>query len=465
MICPECGKETSDAQAFCRQCGAFVRSQFGKVLPTGPLRPIRAATTGPLVQRVERDSLAQLDWAEIEALLLAEDDEWPEDESVFVPNEADEEPARAEIADEDFEDAQADDLIEQSLSGQIKREDVLAELETIEAEPAIHETKPADIPTPPVMIAVAPAASLEEQFLKTNPEMFAGIEPFIEPDITAASEPKAKRRWLATAAMILVPLAFFAGGIAVGIRSNEYVNAKLPAESDVPPVLSEAALPLAPSGMVYVPGGNFLMGSDVGDTISKPPHFVAVGPFFMDVTEVTNQQYAEFLNATGQVAPTSWKDGVYPETEANYPVTGVTWYEAAEYAAWKGKRLPTEAEWEFAARGPEGRTYPWGDEWDPTLANAGGQLKGLRPVGQGGASPFGIYDMSGNAWEWTSSDARSYPGGKEFPWSRLRLKIIRGGNWQSEPRSATTFFRGFYGAAGEREYNGTSFRCVKDLAK
>ena len=98
MICPECGKETSDAQAFCRQCGAFVRSQFGKVLPTGPLRPIRAATTGPLVQRVERDSLAQLDWAEIEALLLAEDDEWPEDESVFVPNETVEEPAPAAAA-------------------------------------------------------------------------------------------------------------------------------------------------------------------------------------------------------------------------------------------------------------------------------------------------------------------------------------------------------------------------------
>jgi serine/threonine-protein kinase len=267
------------------------------------------------------------------------------------------------------------------------------------------------------------------------------------------------------AAMVLVPIAFFVGGAAVGIRSSGYVNAQLPSESAVPPVLSEAAQPVAPTGMAYVPGGDFLMGSDEGDTISKPPHFTSVAPFFMDATEVTNQQYAEFLSATGEVAPPSWKDGVYPEAEANFPVTGVTWYEAAEYAAWKGKRLPTEAEWEFAARGTEGRAYPWGDEWDATLANAGGQTKGLRPVGQGGASPFGIYDMSGNAWEWTSSDARSYPAGKEFPSSRLRLKIIRGGNWQSDTRSATTYFRGFYGAAGEREYNGTSFRCVKDLAK
>jgi formylglycine-generating enzyme required for sulfatase activity len=464
MICPECGKETSNAQAFCRQCGAFVRSQFGKVLPTGPLRPIRAATTGPLVARVERDSLAQLDWAEIEALLLAEDDDWPEEESVFVPNEEDEAQPAADIAEGDFEDAQADDLIEQSLSGQIKREDVLAELEAVEEEQSIHETKPADV-TESIAIAPIQPASTDDQFLKTNPEMFAGIEPVRSKEVIVASEPKRYRRWLATAAMILVPLVFFAVGLAVGIRSNGYVNAPLPTESDVPPVLSEAARPIAPTGMVFVPGGDFLRGSDQGDTISKPPHFTSVAPFFMDTTEVTNQEYAEFLNATGEVAPPSWKDGVYPETEANFPVTGVTWYEAAEYAAWKGKRLPTEAEWEFAARGPEGRAYPWGDEWDAALANAGGQLKGLRPVGQGGASPYGIYDMSGNAWEWTSSDARSYPGGKEFPWSRMRLKIIRGGNWQSDPRSATTYFRGFYGAAGEREYNGTSFRCVKDLAK
>ncbi|HQU91432.1 MAG TPA: SUMF1/EgtB/PvdO family nonheme iron enzyme [Pyrinomonadaceae bacterium] len=460
MICPECGKETSNAQAFCRQCGAFVRSQFGKVLPTGPLRPIRAATTGPLVARVERDSLAQLDWAEIEALLLAEDDEWPADESVFVPNEEDETQSPPEFAGEDFEDAQADDLIEQSLSGQIKREDVLAELDEIEEEQSIHETKPADVSE---QITIAP--SPDEQFLKTNPEMFAGIEPVRAQEIAVTSELSPNRRWLATVAMFLVPLVFFAVGLAVGIRSNGYVNAPLPTESDVPPVLSEVARPIAPTGMAYVPGGDFLMGSDEGDTISKPPHFTSVAPFFMDTTEVTNQQYAEFLSATGEVAPPSWKDGVYPESEANFPVTGVTWYEAAEYAAWKGERLPTEAEWEFAARGPEGRVYPWGDEWDATLANAGGQLKGLRPVGQGGASPFGIYDMSGNAWEWTSSDARSYPGGKEFPWSRMRLKIIRGGNWQSDPRSATTYFRGFYGAAGEREYNGTSFRCVKDIPK
>jgi formylglycine-generating enzyme required for sulfatase activity len=285
------------------------------------------------------------------------------------------------------------------------------------------------------------------------------------PEVVVVESAPKRRRWLTALAMLIVPVLFFAGGIVVGIRSTEYLNLATPDETAVPPVASTPAPPVPPAGMAFVPSGDFLMGSDDGDSISKPPHFVTVAPFFMDVTEVTNGQYAEFVNATGQVPPPSWKDGVYPEAEANFPVTGITWYEAAEYAAWKGKRLPTEAEWEFAARGTEGRRFPWGDEWDPAMANVGGGSKGLRPVGQGGVSPFGMYDMAGNAWEWTSSDARSYPAGKEFPRSKMRLKIIRGGSWQSDERSATTYFRGYYGAAGEREYNGTSFRCVKDLPK
>lgn len=462
MICPECGRETSNEQAFCKQCGAYVRSQFGKVLATGPLVPIRAADTGPLVQQVAKDSLRELEWTEIEKFIIEEDKLWP-DETVFALN-TDDDTEVAPDAAAAFDDALADDDFELSLSGKIKRDDLVTEIEDGPAEAitpvegSVHATyRPDASQAVPHGLDAAPPDS----FLKTNPDMFVEA---------ASPEPKPLKRgrWrraLAVAALVLLPFAFFAGGVATGVKYADYVKYATPAETAVPPVSTEPPRPVPPTGMAFVPGGSFLMGSDDGDTISKPPHFVTVEPFFMDVTEVTNRQYAEFVNATGQVPPRSWKEGIYPEAEGNFPVTGINWYEAAEYAAWKGKRLPTEAEWEFAARGIDGRTYPWGDEWDASLANAGEQAKGLRPVGQSGASPFGIYDMAGNAWEWTASDARSYPGGKEFPWSRMRLKIIRGGSWQSGERSATTYFRGYYGAAGEREYNGTSFRCVKDLPK
>jgi formylglycine-generating enzyme required for sulfatase activity len=469
MICPECGRETSNEQAFCKQCGAYVRSQFGKVLSTGPLVPL-PAETGPLVRQVAKDSLAHLEWSEIEKLIIAEDNLWPA-ETVFALN-TDEEPEPDVEPVADFDDALAEDDLEQSLSGQVKREALqpeFAERQPVEAaiEDDPHATYTPDLVTPPPTV---PALPDSDTFLKTNPDMFAGvIAPELEPrvDLAPPPEPQSRkwRRILGVAALSLVPIAFFAGGMALGSYVADYTRYETPSETAVPPVAEELPRIIPPAGMTYVPGGSFFMGSNDGDTISKPPHFKSVEPFFIDTTEVTNAQYAEFIKATGQVPPRSWPEGVYPEAEANFPVTGINWYEAAEYAAWKGKRLPTEAEWEFAARGTDGRTYPWGDEWDASLANAGEDSKGLRPVGQGGVSPFGIYDMSGNAWEWTASDARSYPGGKEFPWSRMRLKIIRGGNWQSDERSATTYFRGFYGAAGEREYNGTSFRCVKDLPK
>jgi formylglycine-generating enzyme required for sulfatase activity len=460
MICPECGRETSNEQAFCKQCGAYVRSQFGKVLATGPLVPLaRAMETGPLVQQVAKDSLAQLEWAEIEKLIIAEDKLWP-DETVFAIN-TDDEP-EPETAPVDFEDALADDDLEQSLSGKVKREDLEAETAIAPtAEEALIEVDPHATYTPDMTLPPAVQESAKvDPFLKTNPEMFVEVAT-PEPELRSRNGQRA----FTIAAVALISIAFFVGGVATGVRFADYAKYETPPETAVPPVSTEAPRIIPPAGMAFIPGGSFLMGSDDGDTISKPPHFETVEPFFMDTTEVTNAQYAEFIKATGQVPPRSWKDGVYPEAQTNFPVTGITWYEAAEYAAWKGKRLPSEAEWEFAARGTDGRMYPWGDEWDSSLANAGEKANGLRPVGQGGVSPFGIYDMAGNAWEWTASDARSYPGGKEFPWSRMRLKIIRGGSWQSGERSATTYFRGFYGAAGEREYNGTSFRCVKDLPK
>jgi formylglycine-generating enzyme required for sulfatase activity len=215
-----------------------------------------------------------------------------------------------------------------------------------------------------------------------------------------------------------------------------------------------------PDGMVYVPGGTFKMGCDDGDDYERPGHEVTVKPFYIDRTEVTCEEYRKFLEATGHKPPESWSAADFPNGEAGKPVTGVTWDDAAAYAKWKNKRLPTEEEWEFAARGTDGRIYPWGNEWKPEMANAGMQRTSVETVGTfRGASPFGCLDMAGNAWEWTASDARAYPGGREFQ-PRNDPKIIRGGYFKSKSDQATVCYRRSYGARDESDYANTGFRCV-----
>lgn len=225
--------------------------------------------------------------------------------------------------------------------------------------------------------------------------------------------------------------------------------------------------PAAPSGMVYVPGGELKMGNDAGAVSERPAYKIAVKPFFIDRHEVTCEQYAQFIAATGHRAPPGWSNGRYPAEAAQHPVTGVDWDDASAYAAWAGKRLPTEQEWEFAARGAEGRRYPWGNEWQAAAANAdAGNAGGMINVGTyaAGASPFGANDLVGNAWEWTASDWVPYPGGA-LPPSELSgpLKVIRGGSFEGDQQYATTTFRIGWPARGHKDYNQTGFRCAQDV--
>jgi serine/threonine-protein kinase len=225
----------------------------------------------------------------------------------------------------------------------------------------------------------------------------------------------------------------------------------------------------APPGMVYVPGGELLMGDDGGEEQERPAHKIAVNPFFIDRNEVTCEEYAQFIAATGHRAPSKWTGGHYPDGFANRPVTGVDWDDASAYAAWAGKRLPTEQEWEFAARGSDGRRYPWGSEWKPDAANAhtsnaGGMINvGTYPAG---ASPFGANDLAGNAWEWTATDWVPYPGGRlpeDDPALPKPLKVIRGGCYDSSQSFATATFRIGWPARGHSVYDNTGFRCAKDI--
>jgi formylglycine-generating enzyme required for sulfatase activity len=231
--------------------------------------------------------------------------------------------------------------------------------------------------------------------------------------------------------------------------------------------------------MVYVLGGTLRVGRDDGDENEKPAHVVNVKPFFIDRTEVTNEQYQKFIDAGNYAPPPSWQGKRFPEGTGALPVTDVTWDDANAYATWAGKRLPTEEEWEFAARGADDRRiYPWGEEWIADASNSksdGADQRRLAPVGQfpKGASPFGALDMSGNAWEWTASVFKEYPGGRVNPPAGYRnLKVLRGGTYDSPPKFATATLRRPYPATrndwpdgATPDYVKTGFRLAQDVKK
>jgi serine/threonine-protein kinase len=223
--------------------------------------------------------------------------------------------------------------------------------------------------------------------------------------------------------------------------------------------------PTPPSGMSYVAGNEFTMGNDAGDVSERPEHKVTVKPFFIDINEVTCEEYEKFIRATNRQPPATWSNGEYTSGWERRPVTGLNWDDASAYAQWAGKRLPTEEEWEFAARGSDARLYPWGSEWKDGLANAGPTSLGhVADVGthSGGVSPFGALDMVGNAWEWTASDFVAYPGGRLPGQATGTLKVIRGGCFLSRPDQATVTIRVGWPARGGNEYDNTGFRCAKD---
>jgi len=212
--------------------------------------------------------------------------------------------------------------------------------------------------------------------------------------------------------------------------------------------------------MVYVPGGSYVMGADSGFPDEQPKHEVFVDPFYIDINEVTVAQYQKFLKETGRNAPEFW----LPEIDrTDDPVVGVSWEDAAAYAKWAGKRLPTEAEWEFAARGgtTDGR-YPWGDEPDLEFANVGSF--GIAPVKSFRPNGYGIYDMIGNVWEWCSDwyDPDYYSNSpKQNPQGPKsgKYKVLRGWAWYCNAYQAKLTKR--YSSDPTARSYSYGFRCVK----
>ncbi len=222
------------------------------------------------------------------------------------------------------------------------------------------------------------------------------------------------------------------------------------------------AAPVRTDGLVNIAEGDYVVGTDSGPAIARPRHVEHVSAFRIERTEVTTGAYEQFVLATR--APAPWS-GATPV--ATMPVTHVPWGDAANYCAWKhqgGGRLPTEVEWEAAARGIAGRAYPYGTVADAARANtASARRDGPSPVGSfsRGATPDGIEDMSGNVWEWTGTAMHAYPGALPLPDSMKQYRVIRGGAFDTSDSIATGWMRGYFKAsAAAKDLPKIGFRCV-----
>ena len=268
-------------------------------------------------------------------------------------------------------------------------------------------------------------------------------------------------------------------GVAPILQYGFQVVESVPDKGSPPPLLQAGTLEQRGADnapMVFVPAGNFLMGSVDKDSAAqdneKPQHAVHLDAFWMDQHEVTNAQYAQCVSAGSCQPPSSTASDsrafYYGNAQFdNYPVIWVSWNDAQNYCAWASKQLPTEAQWEKAARGTDGRIYPWGNEFDPGRLNVNAETKDTMPVGAypKGASPYGAVDMAGTVFEWAAdwfetgyytNSPRTNPRGPDSG----EVRVLRGGAWrnQGDVRTASRTrespeYRDYY----------IGFRCVQSV--
>ncbi|NOZ53718.1 MAG: formylglycine-generating enzyme family protein [Gammaproteobacteria bacterium] len=237
--------------------------------------------------------------------------------------------------------------------------------------------------------------------------------------------------------------------------------------------------------MVLIPAGEFIMGTDDVDASGKSQEFgfneplylpeqpqrkVNLDAYYIDKYEVSNAQFKAYLHGVGLYSDAQIQSVVsrLKMEQDNLPVRSIIWRMASEYCLFVGKRLPTEAEWEKAARGTDGREYPWGNEWNPDYVNAGQGEFDLTPVGsfEAGKSFYGLYDMGGNVMEWTADWFEAYPGAEyKSPNYGQKHRVARGGSWGGVGHYVIPhYFRASYrfNFLPEMALNDVGFRCAKD---
>jgi len=282
--------------------------------------------------------------------------------------------------------------------------------------------------------------------------------------ITAKSPflPVEKLRRISSEGTSALHRSLLKSSLQVAVNSKKNPAKKAAAKSKKP------SHPTDIPGMAYIPAGEFIMGSNERWDDEAPEYIAATDAFYLDLYEITNEDYKKFVAATGHEAPYHWPEGAIPQGKEKHPVVYVSWFDARDYCEWNGKRLPTEEEWEKASRGENGLIYPWGDEW--TLDKSNNPYKhstGTEPVGSypDGRSPYGLYDMSGNVWEWVDSYYLPHPGNTVMRAEYGKDKrVLKGGSWfdclsYGCGLSAPTFNRSFF--TPEVRNNSFGFRCAK----
>lgn len=244
------------------------------------------------------------------------------------------------------------------------------------------------------------------------------------------------------------------------------------------------------NSMISIPAGSFTMGTNnpKSDDYNGPEHEVTTKAYKIDKYPITNAQYALFVAETGYRPPLKWDNGQIPPGKVLHPVIMISWANATAYAKWAGKRLPTEMEWEKAARGTDARRWPWGNRMEPARLNTYYNIGSTTDVTQfpQGASPYGVMDMAGNVSEWTVDNFEPYQGSKaasevfnvkvaQIPQSASdrgkkmvefasvkneQYKVMRGGSWKGDPFSTSAYHRGFAWPQMASDFFG--FRCVSD---
>ncbi len=312
--------------------------------------------------------------------------------------------------------------------------------------------------------------SLQAKELEDRLERLSGsMPPNMDPEVTRVQGSGTNPNWAANSAQVSpvgpakqqmivdfspkrksAPLLLI--GVAVfvlvlgGVGISAYLMLKNSTTGNPSPTPTPTPAPKFTANLIAIDGGTFLMGRKTGPPQETPAHAVTVQPFQMDRTEVSNTEYADFVRETNHTPPAHWIGNKPPFGQENWPVVNVTFADANAFAAWRSKRdgatyrLPTEEEWEYAARnGERADLYPWGPDWKDGVA----VLKDATPSAVGsrvdGKNRWGVYDLIGNVWEWTSAKASVYPGNTaQVPRSMVEWITIRGGCYVSDPKNPET---------------------------